>query len=149
MKKYYNFPTILAVVFAVGLVAMSLYATRCHGEGCVVDNNVKTEQPVSIKMNPEIIKKQVENNEIVLLDVREDSEWNDGHISGAMHIPLGNINEETITKIEKGKPLYVYCRSGRRAGEAVIKLKSLGFNDVTNLGGVLDWQENGGNFVVE
>ncbi|OHA87509.1 MAG: hypothetical protein A2566_00685 [Candidatus Zambryskibacteria bacterium RIFOXYD1_FULL_40_13] len=100
-------------------------------------------------MNPEIIKKQVENNEIVLLDVREDSEWNDGHISGAMHIPLGNINEETITKIEKGKPLYVYCRSGRRAGEAVIKLKSLGFNDVTNLGGVLDWQENGGTLVVE
>lgn len=98
-------------------------------------------------MNPENIKKQVETGEIFLLDVREEYEWDLGHIAGAKLISLGDINAETTKDLPKNIPLYVYCRSGSRAGGAVAELKQLGFNNAVNIGGIIHWQERGGELV--
>ena len=73
----------------------------------------------------------------------------EGHIKGALHITLGNLNTETVKNLPKDIPIYTYCRSGRRAGEAEIKLKELGFNNVEKLGGIIEWQEKGGALVAE
>lgn len=98
-------------------------------------------------MNPENIKKEIENNEIILLDVREEYEWNLGHIAGARLIPLGSLNMETTKDLSKSLSIYVCCRSGSRAGEAVMILKQLGFNKVINIGGIMDWQGKGGELI--
>ena len=144
-KNTYNI--IGSLVVAIGLITFGIYATKCHGDECKATNiEVKEEQVVS-KMDPSVVSKQVEKNEIVLLDVRESNEWNEGHIKGALHIALGDLNIKTTNNIPKDKPLYVYCRSGRRAGEAVIKLKTLGFDNVENMGGVVEWQGKGGLLV--
>ncbi len=149
MKHKNIYSIIDSIIIATGLITFGIYATKCHGAECKVENiPVKVEQAVS-GMNPEIITKQVINNEIVLLDVREDSEWKEGHIKGALHIALGNLNTETIKDLTKDIPIYTYCRSGRRAGEAEIKLKELGFNKVEKLGGIIEWQEKGGTLVIE
>lgn len=138
-----------SLVIASGLISFGVYTTKCHGSECKVPKTeVKGEQVFS-KINPEIINRQVENNEIVLLDVREDSEWKEGHINGALHIPLGDLNIETTKDIPKDIPLYIYCRSGRRAIEAEIKLKELGFSRAEKLGGIIEWQEKGGTLVAE
>lgn len=149
MKHKNTYSIIGSIIIATGLITFGIYATKCHGAECKIDNiPVKVEQTISV-MNPEIITKQVINNEIVLLDVREDSEWNEGHIKGALHVALGNLNTETVKDLPKNIPIFTYCRSGRRAGEAELRLKELGFNNVEKLGGIIEWQEKGGILVSE
>jgi rhodanese-related sulfurtransferase len=140
MNKY----IFISILIAGGLIIYGGYASRCSGEECGIKN---TNNQINTKMNPEQIKKQVENNEIVLLDVREQHEWDLGHIAGAKLISLGNINAETTKDLPKDMPIYVYCRSGSRAGQAVTALKQLGFSNAINIGGIIHWQEEGGELV--
>ena len=83
------------------------------------------------------IEKLVKNKEF-LLDVREEYEYQDGHIKGAINLPLREILEKKDT-LPKDKDIYVYCRSGHRSADAVNFLKSLGFEKVHNVeGGFID-----------
>lgn len=86
--------------------------------------------------------KMINHDDAVVLDVREDSEFNSGHILNSVHIPQGNLKTR-IGELEKhrGKPIIVSCRSGNRAGKACAALKKEGFDTVYNLaGGVMAWQ---------
>jgi phage shock protein E len=143
MKKFNYIHLFLGFVI-VGLGLFIFQATKCHGDECQakVDN-----QPIVAFQNendPKIIKDKLENNEIIVLDVRENDEWASGHISLARHLPLGEINKETTKDLPKDIPIYVYCRSGRRSTEAMAKMNQLGFSNLVNLGGIIDWQKNGG-----
>ena len=83
------------------------------------------------------IGKLVKNKEF-LLDVREEYEYQDGHIKGAINLPLREILEKKDT-LPKDKDIYVYCRSGHRSADAVNFLKSLGFEKIHNIeGGFID-----------
>lgn len=140
MNKY----IFVSILIAGGLIVYSGYASRCSGAECDIKKN---DNQIYTKMNPEQIKKQVENGEVFLLDVREQHEWDLGHISGAKLISLGDINTETTKDLPKDIPVYVYCRSGSRAGQAVSELKQLGFDNTVNIGGIIHWQERGGELV--
>lgn len=98
-------------------------------------------------MNPEQILEQIKNNEIILLDVREKYEWDEGHILGAKHIPLGDLNAESTKDLPKDLPVYIYCRSGGRAGVAESALQDFGFEKAKNIGGIIHWQNAGGELV--
>ena len=83
------------------------------------------------------IGKLVKNKEF-LLDVREEYEYQDGHIKGAVNLPLREILGKKDS-LPKDKDIYVYCRSGHRSADAVNFLKSLGFEKVHNVeGGFID-----------
>ena len=83
------------------------------------------------------IGKLVKNKEF-LLDVREEYEYQDGHIKGAVNLPLREILGKKDS-LPKDKDIYVYCRSGHRSADAVNFLKSLGFEKVHNIeGGFID-----------
>jgi len=83
------------------------------------------------------VENLVKNKEF-LLDVREDYEYQDGHIKGAVNLPLREILEKKDT-LPKDKDIYVYCRSGHRSADAVNFLKSLGFEKIHNIeGGFID-----------
>ena len=76
------------------------------------------------------------------LDVREDDEWEAGHIAGARHIPLGELGGRAA-ELPKGRPIVAVCRSGARSAAAVRGLKQLGY-DAENLdGGVTAWTKAG------
>ena len=82
------------------------------------------------------------HEDAVVLDVREDQEYADGHIVNALHIPVG-VLEKRLDELEahKDKPLIVYCRSGDRATRASVTLRKQGFNNVSKLnGGMLAWK---------
>ncbi len=153
MKKYKNIYSIAgSIVIVLGMITFSLYTTKCHGDECnALQANVITatagDQQVFLKMIPSVINEQVKNKEVVLLDVREDSEWEAGHIAGAEHIALGNLNAETTKDIPKDALVYTYCRSGKRAKEAETILQGLGFSKAEDLGGIIYWQERGGELV--
>jgi phage shock protein E len=70
----------------------------------------------------------------LIIDVRTDQEWKDGHLEGAILIPYEKIGEE-IGKVapDKKTKIVVYCRTGRRSGIALDTLKKQGYEDVTNL----------------
>ena len=79
--------------------------------------------------------------EHIILDAREQDEFNGGHIPGAILIPyteIENMAEKMIT--DKDKLILVYCRSGRRSKIAAESLAKLGYTNVKEFGGIIDWQ---------
>ena len=81
----------------------------------------------------------------VIVDVREDSEWNEQHIPGAIHIPLGQLNERLAElKLYKDSPVITQCKTGGRSAQAFDVLKSVGFSKVYNMdGGIMAWDKAG------
>jgi len=73
-----------------------------------------------------------------LLDVRTAAEFRLGHIDGATNIPVGEI-DRAKTIIDTSTPVIVYCRSGARSARAAIRMKSLGYEAVFDLGGLGNW----------
>jgi sulfur-carrier protein adenylyltransferase/sulfurtransferase len=87
----------------------------------------------------------IEKGDAVVVDVREQQEWDEGHIAGAIHLPRGNL-ESRIERLapERSRPLVVYCSSGSRSVFAAKTLGELGYDDVVSLaGGFTDWKRNG------
>ena len=82
---------------------------------------------------------------VQLVDVRSREEYKEGHIKGALNINVqGSSFEAEVTKLDKKKPVMVYCRSGRRSAAAQSKLIDMGFAEVYNLdGGISEWQSAG------
>lgn len=92
-----------------------------------------------IIMPVDLHTKIASGKEITVVDVREDWEWEEGHIPEAIHIPLGEL-QERINEIPGTNPLAVTCASGARSSSAVSLLQKAGFHDVTNvLGGTTAW----------
>ncbi len=80
------------------------------------------------------------NQNVTLIDVREQAEFAGGRVSGANLIPLGDI-EKRHKELDHNHTVYVMCRSGRRSSEAQKRLKSLGFKNVVNVkGGFEAWK---------
>lgn len=76
----------------------------------------------------------------VLLDVREEDEFAEGHLEGAILIPYESIEERAEEELpDKQQTILVYCRSGRRSAIAAESLANLGYEDVRDFGGILDW----------
>lgn len=92
-------------------------------------------------IEPEEARTLLENDDdTVLLDVRTVEEYEDEHIPGAMLIPLSVLSDQVEEKIpDMETTILVYCRSGNRSLDAIEILESLGYEDVHDLGGIIDW----------
>ena len=88
--------------------------------------------------------RDVEDGDALLLDVRTDAEHKAGHAPGVTHLPLARVEDGARPDVPKDRAIYVYCRTGRRAAIAVDLLRKDGFTDVTNIGGLKDWEKAGG-----
>ncbi|MCP5450340.1 MAG: rhodanese-like domain-containing protein [Gammaproteobacteria bacterium] len=85
----------------------------------------------------------INDQEALILDVRDGGEYKEGHIPQARHIPLGALRDRLgeLTKA-KDKPIVVYCRNGATSQAACAQIKKSGIADVYNLsGGLSAWQE--------
>ncbi len=80
--------------------------------------------------------------EHLLLDVRTVGEFQSGHIAGAANIPVETLAMR-LAELPKGKPIVLYCRSGNRSAQAARILRSAGYADVYDLGGIIVWQAQG------
>lgn len=78
--------------------------------------------------------------DLVILDVREQDEYDAGHIPGAVLMPYTLAAELAPSMLpDKGQTILVYCRSGRRSKIAAETLADLGYTDVREFGGIIDW----------
>ena len=81
-----------------------------------------------------------EESDYILLDVRRPDEFAEGHIPNAINVANETIGTEEIPELpDKDQLIMVYCRSGRRSKEASEKLVALGYTNIVEFGGILDW----------
>ena len=83
-----------------------------------------------------------------IIDVREELEWNDGHIPSATLLPLGDVVDRIEAVVpDKTTPLLVHCAAGARSARAVARMHSIGYtNAVSMKGSTLDWRRLGGDW---
>ena len=91
-----------------------------------------------------------ETDSPVLVDVRERSEWDEGYIPGAIHVPRGHLESRIEQAVpDRGATVILYCASGNRSAFAAKALEELGYENVASLqGGFGDWKRNGFPFEV-
>ncbi len=88
----------------------------------------------------EAVKMMAEEENYIILDVRRADEFAAGHIPGAIHVANESIGTSEIPELaDKDQLILVYCRSGRRSKEASQKLADLGYTNIVEFGGILDW----------
>ncbi|MDO9234102.1 MAG: rhodanese-like domain-containing protein [Methylotenera sp.] len=103
-------------------------------------------QPSNISsMTPNAAAKMFSEQKAIIVDVREDSEWKEGHIAGAIHIPLAQVESRLRELAQyKNSNVVVQCRSGKRSAKAASTLQAAGFTKVYNLtGGIIAWDKDG------
>ena len=85
-----------------------------------------------------------ETGQVVLVDVREPEEWEEGRLESAIHIPLGELQRRAETELSPASDLVIYCAHGIRSLQAVSILRMLGFDRTRSLdGGIGEWEELG------
>lgn len=94
-------------------------------------------------LGPSEVKARLDGGEIHLVDVREPDEWANGHIPGAVLVPLSRFEAE-IGKVPGDRPVVLHCRSGARSARALALCRSLGLaHDQHMEGGIEAWRAAG------
>ena len=89
----------------------------------------------------EAVKMMRDEKNYIILDVRRPDEYAEGHIPGAINVPNETIGTAEIPELpDKSQLILVYCRSGKRSKEASEKLVKLGYTNIVEFGGILDWK---------
>lgn len=135
------------------LLASVFLATGCAPAPTPADPPV-LEEPASAEPSMEAVsapaayqkilagdaKEMMEEDGVIVLDVRTKEEFDSGHIEGALLLPLDTIAERADELLpEKSVKLLVYCRSGNRSRSASEQLIEMGYTQVFDFGGIIDW----------
>ena len=112
--------------------SLLLLFTGC--EGGTADNSYQ-------QITQEEAKEMMDTQEVIVLDVREQNEYDSGHIPDAVLLPVGTIDEDTAAAVipEKESTVLVYCRSGNRSKTASSALSELGYTNIYEFGGINTW----------
>ena len=93
------------------------------------------------QITQEAAKEMMDTEEVIILDVREQDEYDSGHIPSAVLLPMSTIDEDTAAEVipEKDSTVLVYCRSGNRSKTASSTLAELGYTNIYEFGGINTW----------
>ena len=130
------------------LLALAIISVATVFAGCTQKTN--TEQTEATQVNigtyyqiPQDEAKRImdEESDYIIVDAREQSEYDEGHIKGAIVIPYTEIEQKAEEMLpDKEQLILVYCRSGRRSKIAAQSLANMGYTNVKEFGGIIDWQ---------
>lgn len=93
---------------------------------------------ISNMLPHEVLERLTDNDDVIIVDVREREEWVGGHIKGAKHIPLGQI-ARALNELDSKRETIVVCQSGGRSSMACEFLSSMGYNVLNMPGGMSKW----------
>lgn len=92
------------------------------------------------KINAKQAKEMMENDDVIVVDVRNQEEYETGHIKNSILIPLNTISKKAPALLQnKDSTILVYCRSGRRSAMASQQLAKMGYSNIYDFGGIIDW----------
>jgi rhodanese-related sulfurtransferase len=93
-------------------------------------------------MEPQAVADALKAGDVQLVDVREDHEWQAGHVAGARHIALGEVASQADT-LDHDRPVVFYCRTGGRSTMAADAFAQAGFDAFSMSGGLVEWDARG------
>ena len=131
-----------------GLLALAMTAFACQTRpNAVVES--EGQQPGNAVVRDisgaELLALIADRPDLLLIDVRTEQEWEQGHIPGAAFLDfLEDDFEERAFTLPKGRPIAVYCAAGGRSEDAMMQMKNAGFQELYNLrGGFYGWEDAG------
>jgi rhodanese-related sulfurtransferase len=132
MKKHYKIGMLLAALLLAGCV-------RVPAENM---NSEKPTKATSQKLDQGTAQENLEANEdILLIDVRTPEEFEEKHIPNSILLPDYDIDKLAPEMLpDKDAQIYLYCRSGARSSAAAAKLADMGYTQVYDIGGIIDWK---------
>ena len=137
-----------AIIFA----NLTFSATTALAENNTQNNLATTENIYSTDVSVAEAIDLIKNKNAVIIDVRTPEEFAESHLPEANNFPVDTLSQniETIKKLQRDKPLLVYCRSGKRSARATEILQNLGVNSLYNLkGGIKAWSDANNPLVKE
>jgi len=111
------------ILLMIGVILMS---------GCATES-------IYHKISAEEAKEMMDTQEVIIVDVRTLEEYNSGYIENAILIPNESINGAPAELPDKDAIILIYCRSGNRSKQASDKLVALGYTNIYDFGGIIDW----------
>lgn len=135
--------TFVAVIAVVALALAGVVALA----GCSAapaeseDTSMSDSSNAYAKITADEAKTMMDAGNVTIVDVRTAQEYADGHIPGAINIPLESIGSDKPAELtDTDADLIVYCRTGVRSKQASDKLVELGYQHVNDMGGIVDWK---------
>jgi len=130
---------IFLLIMLAAAVNASMYATAQADQ---------TQKKIIKNITPEqgykLIIKNTENPNFAILDVRTAQEFEKGHIKSAINIDyLSETFKDKLSELDKKNTYVIHCRSGRRSTKALKLFDELGFEEVYNMGGIVEWEQSG------
>ena len=117
------------------ILLSALMFTGCAGTS---NNQTNTYRQITVD---EAVTMMTQETDYIILDVRRPDEFAAGHIPNAINVPNETIGMAVISELpDKNQLIMVYCRSERRSKEAAEKLVKLGYTNIVEFGGILDWK---------
>lgn len=115
------------------ILTILLLFTGCGGDS-MKENSYQ-------QISQETAKEMMDTQEVIILDVREQYEFDAGHIPGAVLLPVGSITKDTAAAVIKDPDtvVLVYCRSGNRSKTASQALADIGYTNIYEFGGINTW----------
>ncbi len=110
------------------------------------DNNMKlqTIKKITPSEANELIKKNKSNPDLIILDVRTRKEFGEEHIENAKNLDFYSKSfKQNLKEFDKDKTYIIHCRSGARSSKTLIIMQDLGFNEVFDMGGIIQWKKQG------
>ena len=124
---------------AVSIIGGADGPTSVFIAGKIGGENTVSYSQVSMEEAKEIFESN-EAKSYIILDVRRPDEFANGHIPGAINVANETIGAEAPAELpDKDQVIYVYCRSGNRSKQAAEKLAVLGYTNIIEFGGIIDW----------
>ena len=144
--KFKNFKGLIFLL----IISLTLFSS-CSGNANTEENQNTTIDTTETSINNSLTYEQISGEDakrlmdtetdFIIVDARTEEEFNEGHIEGAILIPEYEISERAEKELpNKDQLILVYCRSGRRSKIASQALADLGYTNVKEFGGIIDWQ---------
>lgn len=139
MIKYMKLRSLVLIVALFSVVGFS----SCTRTESKPQQELLAQGNVASDISPQKFKELSKKNKGEIIDVRTPEEYQSGRIAKAKNIDFMADDFKTkIAKLDPSKPVYLYCRSGRRSGSAMEMMQEMGFKEIYNLnGGIIAWSE--------
>ncbi|WP_312372164.1 rhodanese-like domain-containing protein [Lachnoclostridium sp.] len=130
------------VIYILLILTGAMILAGCSRKQDASKEETELKEQTYIEITQSEAKEMMNSEEkLVILDVRTDEEFMEGHIENAILLPVGEITDRAEEMLpDKDKKILVYCHSGRRSKVASYELAELGYTNVFEFGGIIDWK---------
>ncbi len=131
----------MQLLFTVVVLALVVILAGCTNNKQITTDSQRKSSELNKSLSPSEAKKRLDTEkDIILLDVRTAEEYKEKHIPNSTLISLDALEAEASKKLpDKTATIFVYCRSGRRSASAYELLRKMGYSNVYDIGGIINW----------